>query len=184
MWWQSAPLSGNCCNRHPRRAWELRTVFSCSLPTAVLPLAHCDAQTQKAANLRPDSLSSSPLGVITCQSRTSLHRNKCGDPSVKPVGLTGVTLRASKGSLNNWNWTLIYTWTISRSGLVWLRINLFITKMNLPLLWAGITMSFKVYHNKMMLFISVCVLPVLCLVLKANKWHLAALERLDVIHLT
>lgn len=66
----------------------------------------------------------------------------------------------------------------------WLRINLFITKMNLPLPWAGITMSFKVYHNKMMLLFSVYVLPVLCLVLRRNKCHLAALGLLDVIHLT
>lgn len=97
MRWRSAPLSGNCCSRYPRRAWELGTVFSRSLPTAVLPPAPCDAQTQKAANLRPDSLSSLRLcltlpDIVMCQSRTSLRRNKCGDPSVKPLGLTGVTL--------------------------------------------------------------------------------------------
>lgn len=178
LWWQSAPLSGTCCNRRPRHVPG--TVFSCSLPTAVLPPAHPDTQAQKATNLRPDSLSFSPLGIVTCQSRASLHRNKCGNS----VGLTGVTLQANKERLSHWNWTLIHTWTVSRSGLVWLRINLFITKMNLPLLWGGITTSFQVYHNKMMLFISACVLPVLCLVLRTNKCHWAALELLDVIHLT
>lgn len=148
----------------------------------VLSATHCDAQTQKPADLKPGSLSSSPLEVIMCQSRTSLHRDKCGDSSVKC--LTGVPLQASKESLSHWNWTLSHTWAISGPGLVWLRMNLFIAKMTLPLLCAGNTVSFKVYHNKMMLFFSVCVLPVLCLALSANRCHLVALQVLNVFHLT
>lgn len=72
-----------------------------------------------------------------CQNRTNLHRGKCGDSGVKPVGLTGVPLQASKEILDHWNWTLSLTWAISRPGIVWIRINFFIAKMNLPILCSG-----------------------------------------------
>lgn len=120
--------------------------------------------------------------VITCWNRTSEHRNKCGDQNMRPEDLNGVTAQASKDRLDHWNLTLIHTWTISRSGLVQLWINqLFITRTNVLLLCAGNKTSFRVYCSKVMPLISVCVLPVLCLVLRANRItksqnHFAAME--------
>lgn len=76
MWWQSTPLK------------EIVAATIPGLPEQIFPAPcytlGCPAQTQKPADLKPDPLSLSSLDVILCQNRTSVHRGKCGDSSVKP----------------------------------------------------------------------------------------------------
>lgn len=74
--WQSASFSGTCCDLYPRHSWSSGQ-SSHALPSQPSSLLiNVTLRLRKAANLRPDSLSSFPY-VITSQSRTSLHSNKC-----------------------------------------------------------------------------------------------------------